>query len=242
MTPIKLLDTPLYNDAYLIAYHRLEDVSDSKGSFTLTNNNSVSFSSGKFDNAADFGASNTNKSLTTTNTLGIDGGNISFVGWINVTTAPALGEAPMLLNQGNNTSMVRYLLYYENSGGTLQLTANRSKNGVSDNPTSIVRDLGTGIWFHVAMTYDGTNLIPYLNGSRGTPLATSGSGSGTNNTGYAIGAYLASGGNFFSGKIDDAAVFSRALTDTEIGMLVYGKTAFSNTKIRVRPFSPGIAR
>ncbi len=79
--------------------------------------------------------------------------------------------------------------------------------------------LAVGVWNHVAMVYDGTSLRGYVNGVLDGVMNISGPVRATD---YAlrIGAYAPVSGtadkNFFSGSIDEVAVYSRALTQAEI--------------------------
>jgi hypothetical protein len=88
MAAAELFTTSLFADASLVAYWRLENTSDSKGSRTLTNNNTVAFNSAKFNNGADGGATNTNKYLSlAADTLGMTyTGAKSFSLWLKLTT------------------------------------------------------------------------------------------------------------------------------------------------------------
>jgi len=55
----------------LPVYFHLENTTDSSGNgFTLTNHNTVTFGTGRFTNAADFGSSGTNKALECTEPFG----------------------------------------------------------------------------------------------------------------------------------------------------------------------------
>lgn len=69
-------------------------------------------------------------------------------------------------------------------------------------------------WTHVAMTYDGTRLVLYVNGLQ---VATNPAGGTIQSTASP----LWIGGNtpygeFFRGVLDDVRVYNRALTPTEI--------------------------
>jgi len=86
----------------LVAGYKLDDLTDSEGSYTLTNNNSVTFSAGIVGDAADYGTSNTNKSLSNASTLGITTGDIT-VSWWHKTPASLnnqLGIVQMMKNSG----------------------------------------------------------------------------------------------------------------------------------------------
>lgn len=233
MSAIELNSTSLINDANLVSYYRLENVNDSKASNNLTNNNTVAFNAALFNNGADLGASNTNKSLTTASTLGIDGGAITLCCWIKLSAEIGSGTWHFM-GQGNNTSKIRYLLFYGYNVGTIRVGVNRSRNGVADNITYINGALGTSIWHHVALVYDTTNLNVFIDGVAGTPLATSGNGSSLAAQGFSIGTYIDASGNFSSAIIDDAAVFNRALTASEIYNLYIGPATTNYLASRAR--------
>lgn len=80
----------------------------------------------------------------------------------------------------------------------------------------ITLSLTTKVWTLVTMTYDGASLCGYLNGVlSGSCLSVSGSAdtTGTLSIGR-LGAY--SGGQFWSGNIDDVRIYNRALTAQEV--------------------------
>lgn len=70
-----------------------------------------------------------------------------------------------------------------------------------------------GVWAHIAFTYDGSDVIVYVNGTpRGTPVGASGD-IVDNGAPVTIGA-----GNswLFAGTIDDVRVYNRALSEEEV--------------------------
>lgn len=77
-----------------------------------------------------------------------------------------------------------------------------------------------GRWYHVAATYDGTTLKLYVNGQ---PDASASRALNTiiNQDGLLIGTSPPNDGwhGFFNGRIDDVAVYNRALSAEEIGSL-----------------------
>jgi len=76
----------------------------------------------------------------------------------------------------------------------------------------------SGVWVHVAGTYDGSTMRLYLNGTE-QPGAVS--VSGTVATGGGI--HLSSSGETLNGRLDDVRVYSRALSATEIQALANGQ-------------------
>jgi hypothetical protein len=132
----------------LRAYYKLENVNDSSGNaFTLTNNNSVAFNSGRFTNSADFGSTGTNKGLTsTTNILSATSvTNIGVMFWFKLNSTANITDR-FIFNLNSKTSATDGLsiaCYYSITGGTqLNLTARRSfqASGNSDASQNIPVD------------------------------------------------------------------------------------------------------
>ena len=81
-----------------------------------------------------------------------------------------------------------------------------SSSGPTANPVNA--------WTHVALTYDGTTLRLFVNGTQVATRATTGTIQATDNP-------LWIGGNnpygeYFTGLIDEVRVYNRALTQTDI--------------------------
>src|SRR3990167_2629412 len=97
MAVVELQDTYFFFDANLVAYYRFNSgalTTDSKGSNTLTNVNTVGeTASCKFGYAADTGESNSNKLFTIATNLGINGnGDISISFWAKLRTEIGAGS------------------------------------------------------------------------------------------------------------------------------------------------------
>lgn len=88
-----------------------------------------------------------------------------------------------------------------------------------------VTAVGDSTWRHVAVTFDGTTQKLYLNGSLESSVALGGSlSSSPPGTVLSLGAWISNGGCYFKGQIDDARVYSTALSASEIAV-VYGGAA-----------------
>jgi len=210
----ELYSTSLFNDDNLVAYYRLEDTNDSKNSYNLTNNNSVAFNPAKFNNGADFGTSNTNKYLSISNNLGITGGNITLSFWLKLNTEIGSGTYDLIDQESLANNTGNYVTY-EYNGGTRRLTFNRVRQYVVVNSAAYNITLGTSSWYYVVYTYDGSNIRGYVNGSLvAGPVASSGYGTAGGMNRFTVG--WGGVGGYTSGIIDDVAVFSRALSPTEI--------------------------
>lgn len=222
----ELLNTSLFNDANLVAYYRVESgalTTDSKGSFTLTNNNTVGEDTGQFGGAADFGTANTNKSLSIADNLGITGGAISITGWFKQNTDIGDGNTWYFAAQEDATNDVQYAIAYTRSGATRTLHFSRTKQGVATEEGTYNIDLGTSIFHHIVLTYDATNIRGYLDGDLvAGPTAASGNGTDITAASFAIGNQrgLATGHAFYSSiDADDVAVFTDALSAGEVTTL-----------------------
>ena len=80
----------------------------------------------------------------------------------------------------------------------------------------------TGTWHHIVMTYDGTNVTGYVDGSQVSQAAELGNGTNCSPDSWsAFGGGVSNGSpvNGFDGTMDETAVWSRALTSTETSQL-----------------------
>ncbi len=145
-------------------------------------------------------------------------------------------------NPGGSTIIVRYEYGYSNPNGQtwgmgfnqsslsafiLEGASNNSQNSATvshNNPLSL------NTWHHIVFTYNEATLDLYLNGvlvnsvNASLPLNTAG------NSGISIGESNQANGYWYptDGKIDDIAIYNRALTQEEITALYNGTT---NTSI-----------
>src|SRR3954469_4028237 len=87
-----------------------------------------------------------------------------------------------------------------------------------------------GAWVHLGATFNGTTWTLYRNGvaigsnSAGTPNVTV-------NANWAIGARGGGGERFFNGAIDDARIYNRALSATEMGTFSGSPLLFSAARL-----------
>lgn len=203
----------LWPRANLIALYHLEDVNDSSGNAnTLTNNNTVTFTKGKFSNCANFGTANTNKSLSRATNLGVTTPGNTVMFWIKQQTEIGSG-AQTLCRWSNNTEKIVFYIDYNYNAGSRLLQFHRSKTGVGDVSVSASATLGIDKFHLIAMTYDGTTLRGYLNGGPVAEIATNGNGSSATTDSFVIAGDV---NTFSSSFIDEFAVYNRALTYREI--------------------------
>lgn len=216
--------TSLWNDANLRHVYKGEDTADSKGSATLTNNNSVTFTAARFDNGFNLGASNSSKYMSVTTFNASENSfetALSISLWLKIITEPSGADYIVYLGD-DVTNHIAYEMYYSDGGGVSnRVGINRRRENVANNGVEQVVDLGTADFHHFVMTYDGTNLSGYID--NGTPFSTTQSGTGNaggETDGFLIGRNrLSSSEASVSAIIDDVALFDRELSAAEVEIL-----------------------
>lgn len=217
-------DTVLFNDSSLVAYYKLENVVDSKSSNTLTNTGTTEFNPARFNNGADFGTTNSTKTLGIGSDFGIDGGAISVSFWVKMNTEIGAGAQYFFMHSAN-TNMVDTSIRYEYNGGTRRLvfTRNRPGTAFSTNITHNIT-LGTANFYHLVLTYDTTNLNGYVNNVALGASAASGNGSAATGPLFNLGASTYGLTEAASAVIDDTGVFSKGLSADEVSILYNAPT------------------
>ena len=218
----------------ILSYWKLDEASgnasDSVGSNTLTNVNTVGYAPGLINNGADFGTSNTNKTLSRSGLIGTDGPRSISI-WARMRTEIGSGQQAFFGFATESTSLE---LLYEFNGGTrrMRFLRQRNANPLVDIFTNIT--IGTSVLSHFVCTYDGSEMILYVNGSASAPVAASGNGTGNWSPG---GGFVAVGSSVdantgvavshSSTLIDEVGVWSRALTAAEVTTLYNGGAGLS---------------
>ena len=177
-----------------------------------------------------------NNSLTPvrTNALNFDGvndyvnlgnystfmGNYTIEAWINLTPNT---HANTIVGK-HNAGVAGTFIFEITSDNKLYIT--REVAPWSITTTDLVPD---NIWTHVAMTYDGTNVRVYING---TLVGTQAFGAITsNNEEVLIGArkYTSSPINFFEGSIGDVRIWNTARTALQLQQSMYATLSGTET-------------
>ncbi len=215
----------------LISYYKLEDTSDSAGSNTLTNHNSVAFNPALIGNGGDLGASNTTKYLDTSNNMGVTGGAITVSMWIKLYALPVTPE--VIWAQADTSSFTENRVSYSKNGAIYQFDIGRTRLGFSGDVFSYVNTLSTSIFNHLVYTYDGTTIIFYLNNVNVGSIGSGGSGNTGTINNFSLG-MLYDGTSFPTNAIiDEVGIWGRGLTPTEISQLYNSGAGFQY------PFSSG---
>lgn len=227
MSAFELNNTVLKNSANLKAYYRFESgalTTDSSGNGkTLTNNNSVASASGVFGGSASLGATNSTNKCFTVNTSPISGSNAPFtlIGWFKFN---AVANNAYFINTSETATDTFTRFDWHQPTSVLRFY--RVRNGIGqDGPTySFTPTVGT--WYHLAMTYNGSKIYGYVNGSVVATGTSTGNGSVNQPfDGLCIGSDPQSETTSTSTlDYDDLAVFNTALTSDQIKELYEGRT------------------
>ncbi len=214
------------------AIYWLEDLTDqTSNGYTLTNHNSVGFVTGDFNNAADLGASNTNKFLDAHSALGWTGGDVSISLWVKMRAEPTDISAPgseslvhLWYGSGGGSTKVWTVIEYGKDGANYKLRISRNDMTTRVNGDYIV-DLGTSNWHHIVLTYNGTSGVGklYLDGAdTGATFTQTGTGANAGISGddFNIGAFGMTMGNpqylFASAYFDEVVVSSNVFSSTDV--------------------------
>ena len=205
-----------YLETNLVSHWELEETSgtrvDSKGSNDLTDNNTVTQSTGKQGNDAVFARANSESlSITDNASLSITG-DFSFACWVKYTSLTNNQLRPFF---GKDASSNRsYAAWFYNNAGTHEFRGFISDDG-SGNEELIVATgtLSTATWYHVVGTWDASESLFsfYLDGVR---LGTA-TGAKTSiydgNADWYMGRFGVLSGDYTDAELDEFGLYNRVL-------------------------------
>jgi len=133
--------------------------------------------------------------------------------WFNLDELPTgAGQFAIWSKQRDPSNEDTFTFYVDSSGSIHYDCDDASGNGYS----FFTGPMPAGAWHHVAVTWDGTTKLGYLDGALvGTVAASCYSVAAT----FDLGADYAPPGLFLAGTVDDAVFYTRVLTPAEIQQL-----------------------
>jgi hypothetical protein len=145
-------------------------------------------------------------------------GDLTMAAWINATTTASMRRIITLPSSATGGSE-QYSLTL--NAGTLQMWIGESGSScpAAADCSISAAFTSTGSWHHVAGTISGTSMTLYIDGVQAATGASSGVRSSHNNGNLQIGRFSSSFVQPFSGSIDDARLYNRALSAPEISAL-----------------------
>lgn len=208
----------------LIALYRLESVCDSSGNARhLTNSNAtldtttVKLGGGSYD----FNGSNNYMQSTATSFDGLPALTVSF--WMYVDTK---GNYEHVVAKGYGASDANRMAWLFMFDGSLdQKLIFSTSDGTNKAEMVSNAAIAVSTWTHIVGVWDGTWLKMYLNNSLQTDTTTCTSMYDINDTNYPLNLGSRTAVDcFFDGRLDEVAIWSRALTTDEIAWLYNGGT------------------
>jgi hypothetical protein len=183
------------------------NANDSIGTNNGTLVGAASYAPGEVGQAFLFDGTSGYVSIPDSPSLDILTQSITIETWIKMNHTSPNSTWEGIVTKGNNSWRLQATInaktvYFAADGSTHDIYSSR---GVND-----------GKWHHVAATYDGTNMLLYVDGTLDATQAASGAISQTSDPlclGQTANAY---GNCFFDGLVDAASIYNRALTAAEI--------------------------
>jgi len=142
------------------------------------------------------------------------GGTVTIEAWVRVNSQPATNTAYQLVHLGayGTSPYILYALAYVDVGGTKYLRVNRDRVCVVGSPSDYATTLSDNVWYHLALTYDGTTLKGFIDDTEVISAAKSGNGSNCGLNFVAIGANINDSNNFSNADISLVRIWSTALS------------------------------
>lgn len=223
VTYTDLVDAYTQLDPY--AWWRLNETSgvtatDQKGNHhgtyqngTLLNKQGVP--SGSYNKAAEFDGVDDRVNVGTVNPTVTA---MSFVGWLRADTFSASGADLLVKSSGTVDSNYFWGLSTSQSSGTNYLRFRFRAGGSTGVVTATSDGLSTNAWIFVAAVYDGKTMMLYKDGAEIARLSKSGTPDLSGATSAALG-NNPTGGRPFDGRLDEMAIFTKALKPREIAAI-----------------------
>lgn len=138
-------------------------------------------------------------------------GPITFLAWVYLTSNSTLRTIMSKYNAVPNYSYISYFNQTAPTAFSAGISADGSATGFLTG--QVTRPPKLNRWYHVAVTYTGTQRIIYIDGINEQQVAYS-SGIFDGTSPFIIGSY--SGGNYWSGQIADVRVYAQGFTQAQI--------------------------
>jgi hypothetical protein len=183
-------------------------VSSAVGGLTGTISGATWTSGGRYGKALSFNGTNSVVTIADSSALDLTTG-MTLEAWVDPATVG--GWESIILKERPSAPGLSYGMY---ASTNVNAPGGYINTGGSDVAATGTSALTPGTWAHLALTYDGSNLRLYVNGT--LVRTTANTGSLITSTGN-----LSIGGNsiwgeYFNGLIDEVRVYNRALSQSEI--------------------------
>ena len=149
--------------------------------------------------------------------ISLSGSNLSIAFWLKADVIPTQNNVYVtLMAKGNESGITPFDISFAGIGQATNLrffTYDGSLNGI----TSYTTSMSTAQWYHVCGVYDNQDFKLYVDGlSVATQSYTGGITDNSANINVAALEINAAPQRYFNGKLDDARLYKRAITQSEI--------------------------
>jgi Tfp pilus assembly protein PilE len=201
----------LYNDSSLVSYYPLDGNSINAKGTTNGSDTVISYSAsnGRFNQGIGLNGTSSNISIAhnpATDFQQSDQFTIMF--WLNANTT----TGTIFNKQQNNTNEFTYGFVFDSN----KITMTAGKQNVQSTMLRANSTTPTGVWQFVAGVFDGANMKLYINGVKQGNDTTYGITGATQALSTAYIGKTYNNTAYLSGRFDDLAIFSKALTADEI--------------------------
>ena len=192
------------------AYYKLEDVNDSVGTNHLTNANTVTFTAGKFGNAANFVGTSSQALYVSNATAWKQTGNFSVSFW-----AKTSSDEQYLAQASAYDGQAAGWFIYQTGTKLRFYICNHAGTNPYVETTAAIND---GNWHYYVCLWNGTQMIIYKDGQLACTPTSSTTAPVYISTYCELGCRNNSGSRdvFYTGSLDDFDILNRALTPDEI--------------------------
>ena len=137
--------------------------------------------------------------------------------WIKINTSPSAGTVQAIITQsfpGLNTR-INYSLGFNGTNGTGSYDG-KINGGFWDGSWRLTAGFTptVGVWYHTAVTYNGTTIIQYLNGAQQSTLSYAATPTGSGSSSLIMRRWDTA--NYLDGVLPQLRLYNRALSATEI--------------------------
>lgn len=207
----------------MISWYGLGEASgtrvDEHGPNDLTDYNTVAQATGKVGDCADFEKDNSERlAIADASQTGLDfSGDMSISFWIypesKPSTSGSASEAYFLCKMvGSGTFAYRLLWQTSSSINKIYFSTSGDGSSLTNAIWDVTIDVAT--WYHIMIVKSGTSVDLYINnvkiGSSGTVTSSIANSSSE----FAVGA-ISDGGGYYDGRMDELALWSKAIDSTE---------------------------
>lgn len=196
----------------LVSYYKLDSNSNDVWSTNNGTDTSVSYVTGKVNNAASFNGSSSKVDISGTTGLPTGAGARSMAFWVYMTSAPA--GTYYIIGWGGSGTDLDFRFFIQ---ATIVGIDQYNHSGTISNT------FATDTWIHVIVTYpgSGSTYTIYKNGSSIGTLNTTATPN-TSAANFSIGYRASNTDGYLTGYVDEAGIWSKVLSAQEITDLYNG--------------------